>query len=121
MPNYLDRLFGHRFLTVIAIISVLLFVMPFLIYLIERGTGALPSREEWYDSERSVHGPWRWEPEAFLLWCPFLPLALVTFVSGMILAYDRKSMRILLATIGLNLGQCSLLWIQLYLLSWTTD
>ncbi len=94
--------------------------LPFAVYLIERATGALPSRSDWL--ARGInHGPWRWEAEGFTIAYPILVLVAATLIVGVVPALLRRQFPLLWRWLLLGAVQIGAGWAQVRLLFWTID
>ncbi len=112
-------IFGGKFFYYCFLFTVILFLLPFPIYLVAMYGGYLPDRDEWFS--HSNHGPWRWELPGLFIVMPLLILSVFTLVSGTIYFLVRKRFSDILRLIFLLLTQVLLLRIQAYYLFWTVD
>ncbi len=103
-------------------VSLTLFfgTLPFAVYLIERATGALPSRADWL-AQGMNHGPWRWEAEGFTIAYPILVLVAATLIVGVVPALLRRQFPLLWRWLLLGAVQIGAGWAQVRLLFWTID
>lgn len=105
------------------IATAIAIVLPFVIYFIERRTGALPSSQEYWATSGSNHGPWRYSFEGLLIMYPLLVLIAVTAVRAIKSLYTKENKEWFKFPSGiiLILIQCAGIVLQLYLLLWTID
>lgn len=100
--------------------SILLGLLPFAIYAVERWSGSLPTEEAWF-AQGVNHGPWRWEAEGFTILYPLLLLALITILVTGFRAVSRRRWRLVVAGLGLLVLQVSMMAVQLSVLFWLVD
>ncbi len=100
--------------------TVLLGVLPFVIYAVERALGKLPSATDWYKGGTN-HGPWRWELEGFTILYPVMILAVITAIKSIAEGQERKKWQPVLIGGGLIVLQAVILYAQLVVLNWTVN
>jgi len=103
-----------------ALLTIVLGVLPFIIYGIERKYGLLPTSEEWYAAGTN-HGPWRWGLESFLIYYPILILLIATVLTFLFRGIKGKSWNLIAIGTLLVLVQIGILFAQMYFLTWTID
>jgi len=94
--------------------------LPFVLYVLERIVGSLPSEDVWYRAGIN-HGPWRGRVEGLLIYYPLLALLVVTL--GIFISKSIKNKTWGLLGFGLLLSaiQIAVLAAQMYFLTWTID
>jgi hypothetical protein len=109
-----------KFPKVFALMSVVLGGLPFLIYLVERNLGSLPTSESWYATGAN-HGPWRNGAEGLTIYYPLIVLLVVTVVAFASRGVKDKQRSLIAFGLFLVIIQLAILVAQMYLLTWTVD
>jgi len=109
-----------KFPNIYIILTAVLGGLPFLIYVLERKCGSLPSADAWYATGAN-HGPWRMEIEGFLIYYPVIVLLLATLIAFISRGTKEKKISLTIGGIALALVQISILVVQMYFLTWTID
>lgn len=114
-------IFGHSVFYYLFLATVIITILPFIIYGVERILGILPNKQEWYSPLGNYHGPWRYTVEGVLMWLPFYSIVPFSVVIGLILSVFYKKFSYVIRTIFLVVVQIILFLIVSISLFWTID
>jgi len=106
--------------TIYAFLTTIFGGLPFFLYFLERKVGSLPTSEVWYATGIN-HGPWRMRPEAFTIYYPVVILLIVTLIIFTTRGIKEKKPSLIGFGIILAIIQIGILFLQMYLLTWTID
>jgi hypothetical protein len=98
--SIIRRLSGHPFLGQMFFLGLVFFVLPFVVYAVERLTGIMPSAMEWQQKGYN-HGPWHVSPQGLLVLYPYFLLIPSMLVCSVVLAVAKRSPALLLRGLGL--------------------
>jgi hypothetical protein len=115
----MERAKSSKFLICLLVASIVLFVVPFILYFHARYFGNLPTKEEWFIGTN--HGPWRWELKGYLIIWPFLLLAPLSLIGGIWAVSRERNFKTFGSVFILIALQAGFFWAHAHWLFWLVD
>lgn len=109
-----------KFPNVYLTLTILLGVLPFLVYFFENRIGLISTSEVWYATGVN-HGPWRGGIESLTIYYPVLILLLTTIFTFFSKYLKDKKWNLVVYALVLILIQIGFLVTQMYFLTWLID
>ena len=120
-----ESLPNNRIIFVLFFLTVVLGVMPFLLYGWARIFGSLPSEAVWRATRGGNHGPWWcYQPHDLLITFSLLSLAylpLLTLSVSVVTSVLNRRGVLALYGVGLSVLQWAFAWLILVTVFWTID